>query len=43
MEQGTNAITNKAMTQVLNSMYPEYGVDPTTGGEMRYYTISKNI
>jgi hypothetical protein len=34
MEQGTNAITNKAMTQVLNSMYPEYGVDPTVGGEM---------
>lgn len=36
MGQATNAITNKAMTQVLNSMYPEYAIDPTTGGEMRY-------
>ena len=36
MQQSTNAITNKAMTQVLNSMYPEYAVDPTVGGEMMY-------
>lgn len=34
MGQATNAITNKATTQVLNSMYPEFAVDPTTGGQM---------
>lgn len=30
----TNAITNKAMTQVLNNMYPEFAIDPTVGGEL---------
>lgn len=34
--QTTNAFTNKAMTQMLNSMYPEFAVDPTVGGEMIY-------
>lgn len=41
MEQATNAITNKATTQVLNSLYPEYAVDPTTGGQMRFVPPSE--
>lgn len=35
-QQATNAITNKATTQVLNSLFPEYAIDPTTGGQMMY-------
>lgn len=35
-QQAVNAITNKATTQVLNSLYPEYAIDPTTGGQMMY-------
>jgi len=36
-EQYTNALTNRAMTQTLNSLYPQYHVDPVTGG-FTYYT-----
>ena len=28
----TNAITNKAKTAALNQLYPQYSVDPSTGG-----------
>ena len=28
----TNAITNKAKTATLNQLYPQYSVDPSTGG-----------
>ena len=43
MQQATNTITNKAMTQVLNSMYPEYAVDPTVGGEMMYIPSQRTV
>ena len=32
----TNAITNRAKTDALNQMYPQYAVDPSTGGFMRF-------
>ena len=28
----TNAITNKTKTATLNQLYPQYSVDPSTGG-----------
>lgn len=33
-EQYVNAITNRATTAVLNRMYPQYAIDPATGGMM---------
>jgi hypothetical protein len=32
----TNAITNRAKTDALNQMYPQYAVDPSNGGFMRF-------
>ena len=43
MGQATNAITNKAMTQVLNSIFPEYSIDPTVGGEMMYIPSQRTV
>ena len=34
--QYTNAITNRWKTDALNQMYPQYEVDPSTGGRMYY-------
>lgn len=33
----TNALTNRAMTQTLNTMHPNFQVDPTTGGFLEFY------
>lgn len=43
MQQATNAVTNKAKTQVLNSLFPEYAIDPTTGGEMMFIPSQRTI
>ena len=43
MRQATNTITNKAQTQVLNSMYPEFAIDPTVGGEMMYMPSQRTL
>ena len=32
----TNAITNRAKTDALNQLYPQYSVDPSTGGFMTF-------
>jgi hypothetical protein len=32
----TNAITNRAKTDALNQLYPQYAVSPATGGFLRY-------
>ena len=32
----TNAITNRAKTDALNQLYPQYSVDPSTGGFMDF-------
>ena len=40
--QYTNAITNRWKTDALNQMYPQYQVDPSTGGRM-YYTEGKDF
>ena len=37
----TNAITNRAQTDALNQMYPNYQVSPATGGFMRYQPTTK--
>jgi len=34
--QATNAITNRAMTQVMNELYPDYSIFPLSGGFMRF-------
>jgi hypothetical protein len=34
--QYTNAITNRWKTDALNQMYPQYQVDPATGGRMHF-------
>jgi hypothetical protein len=31
-----NRITNRAKAQVLNTMYPEYGINPARGGELYF-------
>ena len=36
VNQYTNAITNRAYTANLNQMYPQYAVDPSTGGFMYF-------
>lgn len=35
-ENYVNAITNRAMAQTLNTLYPHYQVDPMTGGFTRF-------
>lgn len=35
------AITNRANTQVMNTLYPNYQINPTTGGTMDFYKGSK--
>jgi len=36
-ETYANAITNKAKAQVLNTLYPNYQIDPMSGGELSFY------
>lgn len=36
-----NAITNRAQTQTLNTMYPHFQVDPSTGGMLDFYKGSR--
>lgn len=40
--QYTNAMTNRAKTDALNQLYPQYAVSPGTGGFM-HYTQGRNI
>jgi len=37
----TNAITNRAKTQALNTLYPQYQVDPSSGGFILPTGVSK--
>ncbi|TXG78740.1 hypothetical protein E6Q11_00380 [Candidatus Dojkabacteria bacterium] len=37
-----NAITNRAQTQTMNSLYPQFAVDPTSGGFM-HFTQGRDI
>jgi hypothetical protein len=39
----TNALTNRAKTDALNQMYPNYQVDPTTGGLVNYTPTEKQL
>jgi len=32
-----DAVTNRAKAQVLNTMYPNFQIDPPTGGDMSFY------
>ena len=34
--QYNNAVTNRAKTDAMNQMYPNYAVDPSSGGFMNY-------
>ena len=34
--QYTNAITNRMQTDALNQLYPQYAVDPSVGGKLRF-------
>jgi hypothetical protein len=36
VQQYTNAITNKAYTHNLNTMYPQFAINPGNGGEMYF-------
>lgn len=36
-ETYANAITNRAKAQVLNTLYPNYQIDPMRGGELSFY------
>jgi len=38
-----NAITNRANTQVLNSLYPDYQIDPSTGGNLVFNPHRKSF
>lgn len=38
----TTALTNRAKTQALNSMYPDYAVDPASGGFMMHTPNPRN-
>ena len=40
--QYTNAITNRAKTDAMNQMYPQYAVSPGTGGFM-HFTQGKEL
>jgi hypothetical protein len=37
------ALTNRAKTDALNQMYPNYQVDPATGGMVAYTPTDKNV
>lgn len=37
------ALTNRAKTDALNQLYPNYQVDPTTGGLVNYTPTDKNV
>jgi hypothetical protein len=37
------ALTNRAKTDALNQMYPNYQVDPSTGGMVAYTPTDKNV
>lgn len=37
------ALTNRAKTDALNQLYPNYQVDPSTGGMVNYTPTEKNI
>lgn len=41
--QVVNAITNKAYTQNLNTLYPQYNVNPWTGGDINYTGVEAPI
>lgn len=36
LNQYTNSITNATKTQAMNTMYPQYKVDPRTGGKVKF-------
>jgi hypothetical protein len=36
-QQYANAITNRAYTHNLNEMYPQFAIDPSTGGNMIFH------
>jgi hypothetical protein len=40
--QYNNAVTNRAKTDALNQMYPNYAVDPSSGGFMNYVATQRN-
>ena len=41
--QFQNAITNRAYTQNLNTLYPQYNVDPWGGGNISYTGVEKKV
>lgn len=44
MRQAYNtALTNKAKTDAMNQMYPNYQVDPSTGGMVKYKETPKKV
>jgi hypothetical protein len=44
MRQAYNtAVTNRAKTDALNQMYPNYQTDPSTGGFVRYTPTEKKV
>ena len=40
--QYNNAVTNRAKTDAMNQMYPNYAVDPSSGGFMNYVATQRN-
>jgi len=40
--QYNNAVTNRAKTDAMNQMYPNYAVDPSTGGFMNYVPTERD-
>ena len=40
--QYNNAVTNRAKTDAMNQMYPNYAVDPSSGGFMNYVANERN-
>ena len=42
-QQATNAITNNAMTQVLNTLYPEFAINPATGGRLSFIDNQRDL
>ena len=42
-QQATNAITNNAMTQVLNTLYPEFAINPAIGGGLSFVPNQRSL
>jgi hypothetical protein len=42
-QQYNNAVTNRWKTDALNQLYPNYQVDPSTGGMMAYTPTQKEV